>query len=56
MLLRPGAKVEARVNADSVELWHGGLRIARHERRYSRQQKVFDLEHYLELKPDTLAV
>jgi hypothetical protein len=34
--LRPGTKVEARVNADSVELWHEGRRVARHERCYSR--------------------
>ncbi len=27
--LRPGTKVEARVNADSVELWHESRRVAR---------------------------
>jgi transposase len=56
--LRPGTKVEARVNADSVELWHEGRRIARHERCYSRQQQILDLEHYLDVlerKPGALA-
>jgi hypothetical protein len=56
--LRPGAKVEARVNADTVELWHEGRRVARHERCYSRQQQVLDLEHYLDVlerKPGALA-
>jgi transposase len=56
--LRPGTKLEARVHADSVELWHEGLRVARHERCYSRQQQVLDLEHYLDVlerKPGALA-
>jgi hypothetical protein len=47
--LRPGSKVEARVNADSVELWHEGKRVAHHERCYSRQQRILDnvLSHVL---------
>jgi len=56
--LRPGSKVEARVNADSVELWHEGKRVAHHERCYSRQQQILDLEHYLDVlerKPGALA-
>lgn len=56
--LKPGSRVEARVKADSVELWHEGRRIARHERCYSRQQQVLDLEHYLDVlerKPGALA-
>lgn len=56
--LMPGTKVEARVNADTVELWHEGRRVARHERSYSRQQQVLDLEHYLDVlerKPGALA-
>ena len=32
--LTPGTKVEARVSADHVELWHEGKRVARHERCY----------------------
>jgi len=56
--LRPGTKVEARVNADSVELWHEGKRVADRERCYSRQQQILDLEHYLDVlerKPGALA-
>ena len=56
--LRPGTKVEARVNADSVELWHEGRPVARHERCFSRQQQVLDLEHYLDVlerKPGALS-
>jgi transposase len=56
--LRPGTLVEARVHADFVELWHQGRRVARHERCFSRQQQVLDLEHYLDVlerKPGALA-
>jgi hypothetical protein len=56
--LRPGSEVEARVNADFVELWHEGRRVARHERCFSRQQQILDLEHYLDVlerKPGALA-
>jgi transposase len=56
--LPPGTKVEARVQADIVELWHQGARVARHERSYSRQQQILDLEHYLDVlrkKPGALA-
>ncbi len=35
--LPPGTKVEARLRADTVELWHEGMCVARHERCYSRQ-------------------
>ena len=47
--LPPGTKVEARVHAATVELCHGGKRVAWHERCYSRQQKILDLEHYLDV-------
>jgi hypothetical protein len=56
--LPPGTTVEARLRADAVELWHEGKRVARHERCYSRQQKILDLEHYLDVlrkKPGALA-
>jgi hypothetical protein len=46
------------VNADFVELWHEGRRVARHERCFSRQQQILDLEHYLDVlerKPGALA-
>lgn len=49
--LPPGTKVEARVHADMVELWHQGARIARHERSCRRQQQVLDLEDYLDVLP-----
>jgi hypothetical protein len=56
--LPPGTKVEARLQADTVELWHEGVCVARHERCYSRQQQILDLEHYLDVlrkKPGALA-
>jgi len=54
----PGTKVEARLRADIVELWHEGTCVARNERCYSRQQQILDLEHYLDVlrkKPGALA-
>jgi transposase len=56
--LPPGTVIEARLLADYVELWHEGKRMARHERSYSRQQQILDLEHYLDVlrkKPGALA-
>jgi len=56
--LRPGTKTQAKIFAETVEVWHEGRCVARHERSYSRQQKVLDLEHYLEAlerKPGALA-
>jgi len=56
--LRPGTKTQAKIFAETVEVWHEGRLMARHERSYSRQQKVLDLEHYLaalERKPGALA-
>lgn len=53
-----GVRAEARVSADHVEVWHGGARVARHERSYGRHQSVLDLEHYLDVlhhKPGALA-
>jgi hypothetical protein len=55
--LKPGSIVEARVYSSTVEFRHHGNRIACHERCYSRLQKIFDLEHYLEVldrKPGAL--
>ena len=46
------------MHADTVQLWHEGKCVARHERCYSRQQKILDLEHYLDVlrkKPGALA-
>lgn len=56
--LPPGTTVEARLRADYVEVWHEGVCVARHERCYSRQQQILDLEHYLDVlrkKPGALA-
>jgi transposase len=55
--LKPGSIVEARVYSCTVEFRHHGSRIASHERCYSRLQKIFDLEHYLDVldrKPGAL--
>jgi transposase len=56
--IQAGTRVEARVYPLHVEIWHGGHRLARHERRHSRRQQVLDLEHYLDAlahKPGALA-
>jgi hypothetical protein len=46
------------VYAAYVEIWQQGKQIARHERCFGRQQKVLDLEHYLDVlikKPGAFA-
>ncbi|HET8549646.1 MAG TPA: IS21 family transposase, partial [Bryobacteraceae bacterium] len=56
--LPAGTHVKARVYAAYVEIWHAGRRVARHERCFGRQQKVLELEHYLDVpakKPGALA-
>jgi Mu transposase-like protein len=56
--LPAGAQVQAKAYASSIELWHGGRCVARHERCYRRQQQILDLEHYLDVlyrKPGALA-
>lgn len=56
--LKAGVQVQAKVYASTVELWHDGRCVARHERCYGRQQQVLDLEHYLDVlsrKPGALA-
>jgi hypothetical protein len=53
-----GCEVQAKVYAAEVEFWHEGQCIARHDRCFSRQKKVLDLEHYLDVlsrKPGALA-
>src|SRR5947209_20528236 len=50
--------LEARIHASYVEIWRQGKCLARHERCFGRQQKVLDLDHYLEAlerKPGALA-
>jgi hypothetical protein len=56
--LKAGTRVHAKAYASKVELWHDGQCVARHERCYSRQQQILDLEHYLDVlfrKPGALA-
>lgn len=43
-----GIEVQAKVHSSYVEIWHQGECVARHERCFNRQQKVLNLEHYLE--------
>ena len=53
-----GIEVQAKVQAAYVEIWHQGKCVAQHERCFQRQQKVLNLEHYLEAlakKPGALA-
>jgi len=53
-----GCQVQAKVTATTVELWHEGRCIARHDRCFSRQKKILNLEHYLDAlskKPGALA-
>lgn len=53
-----GCEVQAKVTAAAVEIWHQGKCIAQHERCFSRQKKVLNLEHYLDAlskKPGALA-
>ena len=54
---KAGSLVQARVSSTTVEFRHDGKRIAIHPRCYGRQQKVLDLEHYLDVlerKPGAL--
>jgi hypothetical protein len=53
-----GTVVQVTVRAATVELWHAGQCVARHERSYGRYQEILDLEHYLDVlqyKPGALA-
>src|ERR1700676_1104071 len=43
-----GIEVQAKVHSAYVEIWHQGQCVARHERCFNRQQKVLNLEHYLD--------
>lgn len=46
--LPAGTEVEAKIHATYIEVWHQGQCVARHERCFGRQQKVLDLNHYLD--------
>ena len=43
-----GLEVQAKVHSAYVEIWHQGKCVAQHERCFQRQQKILNLEHYLE--------
>jgi len=43
-----GLEVQAKVHSAYVEIWYQGGCVARHERCFKRQQKVLNLEHYLD--------
>jgi transposase len=56
--VRAGTVVEAKLSATTVEIWHEGHCVAKHQRCYGRYQEVMDLEHYLDVlehKPGALA-
>lgn len=56
--LRARTKVCAKILPASVEVWHEGRMVARHERCYGNGQQVLSLEHYLnvlERKPGAFA-
>jgi hypothetical protein len=56
--LPPGTTVQVKLAPATVEIWHQGRCVARHERSYERHQEVLDLEHYLDVlehKPVALA-
>jgi transposase len=53
-----GTRVEVKLRAAMVEIWHEKRRLAVHERCYERNQELFNLEHYLDVlehKPGALA-
>jgi len=52
-----GRRVEARVEANRVDVFHGGRLVASHPRLHGRHQERLELDHYLELlqrKPGAL--
>lgn len=42
-------KVELRVHANMIEVYHGGKCLAKHERLHGRHQQRLELDHYLDL-------
>jgi transposase len=56
--LPAGTQIQAKIYASTVELWHDGKCVAKHERCYRRKQQVLELEHYLDVlsrKPGAFA-
>lgn len=55
--LRVGTKAQIRALPSAIEVWHGGVRVAVHERCYERGKEVYNLDHYLHVldkKPGAL--
>ena len=53
-----GTRVEVKLGAATVEIWHDQRQLAVHERSYGRNAEVFNLDHYLDVlehKPGALA-
>ena len=53
-----GTRVEVKLGAATVAIWHDQRQLAIHERSYARNDEVFNLDHYLdtlERKPGALA-
>jgi hypothetical protein len=46
--LKPGMQAEVRAHPSYVEIFHNGRLVARHERCYGHQQRIFNLEHHSE--------
>jgi len=44
--LKPGTQLQAKISASTVELWHDGRSVARHERCYGRQQQLAAIKKY----------
>lgn len=56
--LTPGKRVTLKLLPLTVEAWHDGRVVARHERCYERGRSLYELEHYLDVlerKPGALA-
>lgn len=56
--VRPATKVRVLVYPQTVEAWHDGKCVARHQRSYGRGEQVLNLEHYLDIlarKPGAFA-
>lgn len=56
--VKAGTRVQVRLTAATVAIWHGGRCVAEHPRAYGRYQEVLELEHYLDVlerKPGALA-
>ncbi|HOY68197.1 MAG TPA: IS21 family transposase [Candidatus Ozemobacteraceae bacterium] len=56
--LRVGLETHTKVFANRLEIHYGGKCVACHARSYDRGQRIFNLEHYLEIlerKPGALA-